>query len=180
MSRIKSAKYLHLNIVINKKCDLNFKTSPSIYSSNYEAFQQVDEENEKCKGNVTVTSGFSPDLQNFFRICQARVRQQQQANAENHPVYTINKPPKLEFKNKNKVLSQNEFVENDKPTMAINQKFRKCFKYRKTGNYRKCMKKYYKCFQFSKDVEKLKKCRNKFGIRPISLRDNRQSTMFYS
>lgn len=42
--------------------------------------------------------------------------------------------------------------------------FKKCFQYRNTPNYKRCMNTYYKCYQFNNDVEKLKRCRKKYGI----------------
>ena len=42
------------------------------------------------------------------------------------------------------------------------------------------MKTHYKCFQFNKDIEKLKKCRKKFDIKPIPLNQNKQLQPFES
>lgn len=181
--QLKSAKYLHLNVVINKNCNVNIKSTAriSVYSNSYEASQIDDEQNESCQSNTNVTSGFSPDLQNFFRTCQARIRQQQQTTLIKHPLYSINNSlDKFNLKNEiSPIINQNEQAQQEQE-VTTNQKFRKCYKYRKTSNYRKCMKTHYKCFQFNKDIEKLKKCRKKFDIKPIPLYQNTQLQSFES
>jgi len=183
MPRLKSAKYLHLNVVINKNCDINFKSTKklSVYSKSFEVSQLEEEENESCKNDINITSGFSPDLQNLFQTCQTRARQQQ-INIQKSPLFNGKNFPKSDLQYKNNLTSQKEFpkLEDNGSNLENNQRFRKCYKYRKTSNYGKCMKKYYKCFQFNKDIEKLKKCRKKFGIKPIPLPNNKQPRMFYS
>ena len=55
-------------------------------------------------------------------------------------------------------LSSSENSTND------NNKFKRCFKLRNKPGYMECMNKYYKCYQYSNDIEKLKKCRKANGI----------------
>jgi hypothetical protein len=43
-------------------------------------------------------------------------------------------------------------------------KFKKCFHLRNSPAYEKCMSLHYKCFKYSNEPEKLRKCRKKFNI----------------
>lgn len=152
--RLKSALYTHLNIVINMNCETN-KIRSSIFEQSI---------NDKCQDHVSITSGFSPQLQAYFRSCHARITQQAKVE-KNQLIFglkensTLNKsvtPDKLKLANSN---SNNN-----------NRRFRKCYNYRKTANYKSCMRKYYKCYQFSKDLTKLRNCRKKFNIKPLPIR----------
>lgn len=62
--------------------------------------------------------------------------------------------------------SENIFPSSDETAVKnrVNHKHRKCYAYRNTVYYKKCMEKNYKCYRYNNDVESLKKCRKKYGI----------------
>ncbi len=43
-------------------------------------------------------------------------------------------------------------------------KYKKCYAFRNTTEYKNCMQKYYRCHQYNNNPDKLKKCRLNFGV----------------
>ena len=198
MPRLISAIYPNVNVVINKDCSLNTKpkTKFEFYEMMRDSLDKINIENEICSNSINITSGYSPDLQKYFRNCQSSLLQQHkpthESKIEKNPLYdikglfnfnpinnnlvTVNNPdkPQIEFATKFKTNyingSSSTQIERGK---VSNGRFRKCYKHRKTANYKKCMRKYYKCYQLNNDLDKLRKCRKKFGITAIPIRNKK-------
>lgn len=286
--RLISATY-DINLVIQKHCKLNVLNDNTDTARFYSNKRYNDE--TSCKNNLNITSGFSPDLQKFFRTCQSSLiaKEQQQQHHQHHyasstqRVHTtklhhepylfkpiafmhsstmatsllststknavitkktfnddpnqsssselgtilvekakslckdyiydeiiqkklssydynvydanLNNIPKLcidyliylnktqESKESNQLVEYNYIVNYDESllldSLVVSQqknKFKKCFSFRNTPLYQKCMDKYYKCYKFNNDIEKLKKCRKKHGI---TMPKKKPNTLYY-
>jgi hypothetical protein len=151
-SKFFSVIYNNKNIVVKKNCKLN------VVRKNFD-FDQIEEDsNQECSERLSVTSGFSPQLQNFYMNCQSSLQKNQNI--------TKNSASSLSQHNKNILPHLN--VEKAETLPVTQQKTSKnkarkmkCFQFRKTSKYKECMNRYYKCFKFRKNATNFKNCRKR-------------------
>jgi len=155
-SKFFSAVYSNKNIVVKKNCKLN------VVRQNLDFDQLEEDSNQECSERLSITSGFSPQLQNFYMNCQSSLQKNQNI--------TKNSGSSLSQHNKN--ISQMNFEPKTKNLPAKTQQTSKnkarrmkCFQFRKTPKYRECMNRYYKCFKFRKNATNFKNCRKRLRNR---------------
>jgi hypothetical protein len=172
--RLKSAIYSNIFIELNKNCKLNIlldnnDSSNRVYSIPKEASKDV------CSNSFTITSGFSPELQVFFLNCQSSVQKLFSSRLKSNlkSDFSLSRSTNIvrfdvttSLKPQNEIQTSTQF---SNYTLEMKKKthskvvIKKCYKFRKTPNYRKCMNRNYKCFKFKNDTQKYKSC--KFSLR---------------
>ena len=134
--------------------------------NNFEAIDAEDAvSKEECSDNLSITSGFSPQLQNFFQECQLNI--QKKLGGSDFSLKNVTFPYNKTNLTQDKYsmpwsASASDVSKNNLTSIKKNKVRRKCFQFRKTLKYKECMNKYYKCFKFRKDSKKFFNCRQKF------------------
>lgn len=187
--RLMSASYRNTNLVITANCKIGVEKGV-VHSS---PLTSITNSGSCSDNSINITSGFSYELQSFFRTCQAQLIKPSEPSLSQ----PINKFKSSSFKtamamsNNKKIVEQpaaavvlvndnSVFTATTVPPLSatVTQKkslpssrktstsqMRKCFKLKNQPvEYKKCLSKYYKCIKFSSDPEKLRQCRSRNGI----------------
>jgi hypothetical protein len=76
------------------------------------------------------------------------------------------------YRNSDEYIYSNENLKSTSATFSTSSssflnkfnKYKKCYAFRNTTEYKNCMQKYYRCHQYNNNPDKLKKCRLNFGV----------------
>ena len=193
--------------MITKKCEVSVERTKTASSGEITSLRAISNyQQQSCSNSLNETSGYSSQLQKFMRSCSDletrdtyRISNHNSNHVKNQPHHmsTTTSASRLasskfnfiNYNNKNSQFSMStkEPVQSQWLDMSNNYSnnfggevpFKKCLKYRNTPSYKPCMKKYYRCFKYSNDPEKLKKCRknNRIIVPPAQIQKKR---LFFS